>query len=82
MSFGVTLAVKLKTMNGFYPKATLQVLYAAAYSSFMVCLKGTVELPDHIKFLQEAARQSGVIDLKLVAIYGSSYGRYSEITTT
>nr|CDS22418.1 Dipeptidyl peptidase 9 [Echinococcus granulosus] len=37
---------------------------------------GTVELPDHVMFLREAANQTGLIDLSRVAIYGSSYGGY------
>ncbi|VDM34194.1 unnamed protein product [Hydatigera taeniaeformis] len=37
---------------------------------------GTVELPDHVMFLREAAMQTGLIDLNRVAIYGSSYGGY------
>ncbi|KAL5105663.1 Dipeptidyl peptidase 8 [Taenia crassiceps] len=37
---------------------------------------GTVELPDHVMFLREAASQTGLIDLNRVAIYGSSYGGY------
>nr|CDS26341.1 Dipeptidyl peptidase 9 [Hymenolepis microstoma] len=37
---------------------------------------GSIELPDHVMFLREAARQSGSIDLSRVAIHGSSYGGY------
>uniref|UniRef100_A0A0X3P3G4 Dipeptidyl peptidase 9 n=1 Tax=Schistocephalus solidus TaxID=70667 RepID=A0A0X3P3G4_SCHSO len=51
----------------------------AAFAGHIKLKLGVPELDDHIQFLKEAARKTGLIDLQRVAIHGSSYGGYMSL---
>ncbi|VDN15578.1 unnamed protein product [Dibothriocephalus latus] len=54
----------------------------AAFAGHIKLRLGVPELDDHVQFLKEAARQTGLIDLNRVAIHGSSYGKCFMSTQT
>ncbi|BHF84190.1 dipeptidylpeptidase [Sparganum proliferum] len=51
----------------------------SAFAGHIKLKLGVPELDDHIQFLREAARKTGLIDLDRVAIHGSSYGGYMSL---
>nr|VZI19435.1 unnamed protein product [Spirometra erinaceieuropaei] len=51
----------------------------SAFAGHIKLKLGVPELDDHIQFLKEAARKTGLIDLDRVAIQGSSYGGYMSL---